>query len=231
MKRNQILSIFGIVIFFAVGFAYSQFRADSLNKQNQNSTPMPAASDGEYYVRIESINPEKQEAVFKHITFFTGTEAYDSAEHEVPCGKTDIVECVPSLKNGYYIRPSSPESGFALPTAGADIILANNKKVSVSANDLREEINLPGYEPAFKIQIKDNRVTAIEELTRYENSAWPGLPKGYVLDEYTVEKVLDAACEFDGDCKTPMEYALRSNCPYFSICEENKCAVICPGRK
>lgn len=30
------------------------------------------------------------------------------------------------------------------------------------------------------------------------------------------------------NCETPMEYLIQSNCPFTSICYENKCQVVCP---
>jgi len=55
------------------------------------------------------------------------------------------------------------------------------------------------------------------------------LPKGYSLDSYKVEKVLEIACVSNGDCETPGEYLIQSRCPFVSLCLENKCAVVCPG--
>lgn len=57
------------------------------------------------------------------------------------------------------------------------------------------------------------------------------LPSGYTLDNYTVAKILNTACQADTDCDTPAEYLLRSNCPYTSLCLDNKCVVVCPGQQ
>lgn len=57
------------------------------------------------------------------------------------------------------------------------------------------------------------------------------LPAGYSLKNYTVAKVLDAACKVDSECQTPVEYLIRSNCPYTSLCLKEKCAVVCPGHE
>ena len=57
------------------------------------------------------------------------------------------------------------------------------------------------------------------------------LPEGYTLDNYKVTKILDTACQADTDCETPAEYLVRSNCPYTSLCLDNKCVVVCPGQK
>lgn len=55
------------------------------------------------------------------------------------------------------------------------------------------------------------------------------LPKGYSLDSYKVEKVLETACVSNDDCETPGEYQMLSRCPFISLCLENKCTVVCPG--
>lgn len=36
------------------------------------------------------------------------------------------------------------------------------------------------------------------------------------------------ACETSADCETPMDYLIRSSCPFTSVCLQGKCAVACP---
>jgi heat shock protein HslJ len=48
-------------------------------------------------------------------------------------------------------------------------------------------------------------------------------------DTFEVIEVLGQSCQTDNDCETPAEYAIQSNCPYDSVCIENKCTVICPA--
>lgn len=55
------------------------------------------------------------------------------------------------------------------------------------------------------------------------------LPKGYTLDSYKIEKVLEMTCSKNSDCELPFEYAVRSNCPYIAPCLKNKCTVVCPS--
>jgi hypothetical protein len=57
----------------------------------------------------------------------------------------------------------------------------------------------------------------------------PPLPKGYTLDDYKIEKVLEIACQKASECETPGEYLVQSRCPFTSLCLENKCTVVCPG--
>jgi len=46
---------------------------------------------------------------------------------------------------------------------------------------------------------------------------------------YEVTEVLsDMMCKMDGDCELPMDYAIRSNCPYSMRCIEKMCTVVCP---
>ncbi|NJP04009.1 hypothetical protein HC823_01995 [Candidatus Gracilibacteria bacterium] len=35
-------------------------------------------------------------------------------------------------------------------------------------------------------------------------------------------------CETDNDCPLPMNYAIRSDCPYEAQCVDQKCEVVCP---
>jgi len=221
--KNTYYILIGIFLLFFIGFAYSQYRASSISKT------MPAVGDGEYYVQISKIDTGNKTADFKHITYFSGMGAFNSAKYEIQCDKEDIIECVPSLKHGYYIRPSNPESGFSMKLDGAQILLSGKKSASSSLQDLDSEIKLPQYESAFKINVKDNKVISIEEITRYNNSEGFNLPKGYALDSYEVEKETEMPCQIDADCETPGEYLARSNCPYTSICEQNRCIIICPG--
>ncbi|HQK63573.1 MAG TPA: hypothetical protein PLF16_00310 [Candidatus Staskawiczbacteria bacterium] len=223
MKNTKYIPIFiGIILLFSIGFAYSQYRA------NKTNNTMPSVSDGEYYVQIVQIDLANQTAVFKHITYFSGTDAFSSAEHEVQCDKGDITECVPSLKRGYYIRPTSPESDFSMKLNNPRISLSNNKDIPATLQDLDKEVSLPQYESAFKINVRDNKIESLEEITRYNGSETFSLPKGYTIDSYKVEKTTEISCQTDGDCKTPAEYLMRSSCPFTSICNQNKCVVVCP---
>ncbi|MFA6171625.1 MAG: TspO/MBR family protein [Patescibacteria group bacterium] len=63
-----------------------------------------------------------------------------------------------------------------------------------------------------------------------ETNAALSLPKGYSLDSYKIEKVLDMACVKNTDCFTSGEYILQSRCPFTSLCLENKCTVVCPAQ-
>ena len=45
---------------------------------------------------------------------------------------------------------------------------------------------------------------------------------------YNITKVLNVTCSYDRDCTTPMNYLVRSNCPYTTKCLEGKCTVVCP---
>jgi len=48
------------------------------------------------------------------------------------------------------------------------------------------------------------------------------------IDNYTVSKILEDGCKNDSECVLPMDYAIRSSCPYATKCIQNKCSVICP---
>jgi len=57
------------------------------------------------------------------------------------------------------------------------------------------------------------------------------LPKGYSLESYTIEEVLETSCVKVSDCLTPGEYLVQSRCPFVSLCLNSKCAVVCPSFK
>lgn len=59
----------------------------------------------------------------------------------------------------------------------------------------------------------------------------PSLPEGYTLNSYTIEKIMDASCNRNSDCETPMDYLVQSRCPFTSICLADKCTVVCPDVK
>jgi len=39
---------------------------------------------------------------------------------------------------------------------------------------------------------------------------------------------IEKYCEKNSECQTPIEYLIQSNCPFGSLCIENKCRVVCP---
>jgi hypothetical protein len=66
---------------------------------------------------------------------------------------------------------------------------------------------------------------ALEEA--HENTP---LPIGYTLENYQTGEKQSTSCKRDSDCILPMEYAMRSSCPFTSVCVERSCEVVCPGR-
>ncbi len=54
------------------------------------------------------------------------------------------------------------------------------------------------------------------------------LPIGYTLSDYTITERTGPKCDFNSDCTLPSNYAIRSSCPYVSVCLQNTCTVICP---
>lgn len=45
---------------------------------------------------------------------------------------------------------------------------------------------------------------------------------------YTIAEVTNETCSQDSDCETPMDYLVRSSCPFTSKCLEGRCTVVCP---
>ena len=56
------------------------------------------------------------------------------------------------------------------------------------------------------------------------------LPEGYALDGYIIEEVLNNSCVVHSGCETPGEYLVQSRCPFTSLCLDERCTVVCPGR-
>lgn len=69
----------------------------------------------------------------------------------------------------------------------------------------------------------------LNKQPRTEKNSEIKLPIGYTLDNYTVEKVLNASCIKNSDCETPGEYAVLSRCPMTTLCLNTKCTVVCPS--
>ena len=44
----------------------------------------------------------------------------------------------------------------------------------------------------------------------------------------TEKAALDVKCINSADCELPMDYAVRSNCPYQAYCQDYQCVVVCP---
>jgi len=51
---------------------------------------------------------------------------------------------------------------------------------------------------------------------------------GECAQNYEVTEVLNESCSDDMDCKTPMNYLVRSSCPFTTKCLDDKCTVVCP---
>lgn len=122
----------------------------------------------------------------------------------------------------YVLTKSIAYSLSALIASGALLIIA---------------LSLSVYLISIGLGLKDSQgfVTFREELVqqhwnRYmEHKIERGLMDVRSPENYSVAEMSNASCSADTDCSTPMDYMIRSNCPYTSKCIENKCAVICPA--
>lgn len=70
----------------------------------------------------------------------------------------------------------------------------------------------------------------VEETPRATNTL-PSIPNNYTLEGYTVAETSEVSCITHSECETPMQYLVRSNCPYTSLCINTKCTVVCPNPK
>ena len=57
------------------------------------------------------------------------------------------------------------------------------------------------------------------------------LPVGYTFYSYDIAEVSTTTCQTDNECILPASYAIRSSCPYQSICLKNSCTIVCPKYK
>ena len=48
------------------------------------------------------------------------------------------------------------------------------------------------------------------------------------ISGFMVEEQSGEVCENHKDCETPMDYLLRSSCPYESRCIRGTCVIVCP---
>ncbi len=218
MKKGYFILI--VMLFFVAGFAYAKYWTSHYAAHRLQ--PAMEEQDGEFYVRITKMDQQNRLLHLRHVKFFTAEAARASAQNEVRCAGKILTDCVPSLDRGYYVRESGAGEFIAPLHSTATLWLSSSKPNSVSVEDLNQEISWPGYNPVFKVTIKNKAVVLLEEITRFKET-------GYVLDGYKVEKILDASCKLDSECQTPPEYLVRSSCQYTAICEQNKCSVICPS--
>ncbi|MDD4628452.1 MAG: hypothetical protein PHE68_03610 [Candidatus Peribacteraceae bacterium] len=56
----------------------------------------------------------------------------------------------------------------------------------------------------------------------------PAVPTAGSSSSSASDGNVGAACTSHEECKTPMKYLLRSNCPFDSACVDGLCAVVCP---
>ncbi len=81
----------------------------------------------------------------------------------------------------------------------------------------------------------EKRIASFDECVAAGNPVMESYPRQCRADgELFVEKIdrapentADVSCATDDDCETPMEYLIRSDCPYSSKCIEGRCEIVC----
>ncbi|MDF2379628.1 MAG: hypothetical protein P1V18_05445 [Candidatus Gracilibacteria bacterium] len=63
----------------------------------------------------------------------------------------------------------------------------------------------------------------IDEHILYREVSSEAKTQGFKLKEIT-----DVSCNETTNCATPNKYLIQSNCPYTSLCLQDRCAVVCP---
>lgn len=69
--------------------------------------------------------------------------------------------------------------------------------------------NVIGFQ--MKVEVKDGKTKDVEIIER-------------VLE---IAEVTEQDCAKDSECETPMDYLIRSSCPYTSKCIDDRCTVVC----
>lgn len=68
---------------------------------------------------------------------------------------------------------------------------------------------------------------AINDVDCVEHKCQPVLDRPERVSDDT-EGNVGASCTSDEECHTPMDYLIRSSCPFTSMCIEGSCSVVCP---
>jgi len=78
-------------------------------------------------------------------------------------------------------------------------------------------------------------VSSFDECVKAGNPVMESYPRQCRHGERTYTEVIETAadlieksCTNSSECMLPMEYAIRSNCPFGTACIEGSCAIICP---
>jgi hypothetical protein len=81
--------------------------------------------------------------------------------------------------------------------------------------------DLPASEPrVFDDKLGDVAVEAAENsLNKRSNQP----------DEYEPVKQISKTCSKRSDCVLPMEYSVKSDCPYEMRCLDDVCTIVCPA--
>ncbi|MBU2103895.1 hypothetical protein KKD81_02445 [Patescibacteria group bacterium] len=130
--------------------------------EEEKPTVIQTVAPGEYFVTISSVSEfgEETKLSMEHVTYFEGDAARASAESEVVCGAA-IETCVPSLEDGYYVRPSGAP-GFTLELSeAATLSLLDQPEQSPEA--LKKL--LIAADPVFVVTIEGEQVVRVVQKT------------------------------------------------------------------
>lgn len=125
------------------------------------ATPV-GITDGEYYVTISSVteSPEETTLAMEHVTYFEGEAARTSAEAEVVCG-AEIETCVPTLEDGYYVRPSGAPGFDAVLTK--EVVFSFLEEAGNSVEVLKEL--LEDADPVFVVTVQNGQAVRVVQKT------------------------------------------------------------------
>ncbi|MBU0757376.1 MAG: DUF333 domain-containing protein [Nanoarchaeota archaeon] len=120
------------------------------------------------------------------------------------------------------------------------IILMISAALIIAACTTKTNDDNTGLANPASVFCKDNRGTL--EIVTGEDGSQSGvctLQDGTKCEEwayfrgecpinYEITETLDTDCSVDHECTTPIDYSIRSNCPYTTKCLSGKCTVVCP---
>jgi hypothetical protein len=131
----------------------------------QGKVAASTEEDGTHFAIITKVseNPEDTVLTLEHVTFYEGAEATATAKLDVKC-EGDIVTCVQTLKQGYYVRKSGS------PAWTAPLLKAAKVSISGKANATHEDLALntamKSYIPVYKVVIKGGAAVSVTEVSK-----------------------------------------------------------------
>lgn len=152
------------LVFLAAGlyYAFVVMAPAQVAVPVEEVVPSTEIADGEYFVTVVSVieSTGETQLSMEHVTYFEGEAAASSAEAEVECGAA-IETCVPTLEEGYYVRPSgAPSFKATLQPETTYALLDPNEPTLAALKKL-----LFSSDPVFVVTVKEGEITRVVQKT------------------------------------------------------------------